>query len=414
MIPVIHSRLFDMVQKAALIAAFTAAALAALSHVLPATFEQRPCKPHATRTMACVRYHEHGAASVLRHERCARPAIAPHQILVAVRYAALNPCDFKFRRNPAPSFVVPKPKIPGADLAGVVVEVGGQVAGFAVGDKVAAMLPLLGTPWGAMAQFAPVSAAHAARVPAGVSLQHAAAVPLVSLTVLQALEHLWQPAGGGLAHLRGKRLLVQAGGGGVGSFALQWASAVLGMSVSTTARAANAARLRALGADVVDYSAEPFERAAALQGVDVVLDPMSFLYEARTLASGVLRAGGHYLNILGSDWALSSTGAEVGNGVTTWWNFGCAKARQLGCAVLGALGQAGGGCSGAVKYSVVAVSPDGGALGEVLAKLAAGEIKAIIDRTLPLAQAQEAFLYLEEGHAHGKVLLEMPDADADA
>ena len=410
-----------MIHKAAYVVVLTAAALAVLSHLLPATFELRPCAAHATQTMECVRYHKHGAVSELRHERCARPVIHPHQILVAVRYAALNPCDFKFRRNLAPSFVVPKPKIPGADLAGIVVEVGKQVTGFAVGDKVAAMLPLLGTPWGAMAQFAPVSAAHAARVPAGVSLAHAAAVPLVSLTVLQALDHLRQPTPGGtssgagsLAHLRRKRLLVQAGGGGVGSFALQWASAVLGMRVSTTGRAVNAARLRALGAEaVVDYSAEPFERAAALQGVDVVLDPMSFLYEARTLASGVLRAGGHYLNILGSDWALSSDGAEVGNGATTWWNFGSAKAWQLSCAVLGALGQAGGGCSGAVKYSVVAVSPDGGALGEVLAKLAAGEIKAIVDRTLPLAQAQEAFLFLEEGHTHGKVLLEMPGIDGE-
>ena len=407
-------------KKGLVLAAASAALIAVAMRVLPATIEQQPCAAHPTKTMACVRYHEHGSATQLRYdERCPKPSISAHQLLVAVRYAALNPCDFKFRRNRTPDFVLPKPKIPGADVAGTVVEVGAAVRGFAIGDEIAAMMPLLGTPWGAMAQFAPVSAAHAAKVPHGVSMRDAAAVPLVSLTVLQAFANLRQPSSSAPAgsddefmHLQGKRLLVQAGGGGVGSFALQWGSAVLRMKCSTTGRAVNADKLRALGASaVVDYSAEPFERAAALQGMDVVLDPMSFLYETRTLASGVLRTDGHthYLNILGSDWTLPASGIELGNGLTTWWNLACAKTQQLGCALLRKFGAVSGdsSCGGSYRYDVTAVSPDGDMLGKVLAKLASGEIKAVVDKVLPLARAQEAFLYLERGHAHGKVLLKI-------
>eukprot|EP00936_MAST-01D_sp_MAST-1D-sp1_P001947 g1947.t1 len=278
------------------------------------------------------------------------------------------------------NFILPKPKIPGADVAGVIVEVGSAVdrSRFSPGDHVAAMMPLLGTPWGSYAQFVTVSAAHAAKVPASVALRDAAAVPLVSLTVLQAFAHLRKPepearttqanAQSGFEHLRGKKLLVQAGGGGVGSFALQWGTKVLGMVAATTGRMENAPRLRALGAStVVDYTDGPFEAVQELHDSDVVLDPMSFAYEARTLAhdSRVLRQGnpdqgqGHYLNIIGSDWALDASGSEV----------------------------------------------DGAMLATVMEKLGTGEIKAVIDRIFSLERASEAHAYLERGHARGKVLL---------
>ena len=105
----------------------------------------------------------------------------PHQILVEVRYAALNPCDFKFRRLslPYPSvtvpvldFLFPKPKIPALDVSGTVVGVGPSVRRFAVGDRVAATQPIVHTRWGTLAQFAAVEEAHAARLPGGVQPSH--------------------------------------------------------------------------------------------------------------------------------------------------------------------------------------------------------------------------------------------------
>ena len=125
------------------------------------------------------------------------------------------------------AFLFPKPKIVGEDLAGVVVAVGAEVHEFAVGDRVAAMLPLMHTPWGSLAEYAAVDEVHAAHVPEGLDLKDAASFPLVSLTALKALGRLRG------ATQKGKRILVQAGAGGVGTFAVQWASAVLEMEVNT-------------------------------------------------------------------------------------------------------------------------------------------------------------------------------------
>ena len=80
-----------------------------------------------------------------------------------MEFASLNPCDFKFRRNPSPSFMVPLPKIPGADIAGVV-ESAPPSSRFTKGDRVAAMLPLLGSRWGGYAEYVAVKEEHLAKV----------------------------------------------------------------------------------------------------------------------------------------------------------------------------------------------------------------------------------------------------------
>jgi len=105
------------------IIALGAAAVLLSRYALPASFELQSAGKHPTATMRAVRYREHGGPSVLELESSVpRPVPRKGQILVAVEYSSINPCDFKFRRNYAPSFIVPKPKIPGADIAGVVVE----------------------------------------------------------------------------------------------------------------------------------------------------------------------------------------------------------------------------------------------------------------------------------------------------
>ena len=243
----------------------------------------------------------------------------PHQVLVQVRAASINPVDFKFRRGAVPSFMLPKPKIPGQDVAGVVVEVGDQVnaakghdAEWKVGDRVVAMVPSLLSPWGTLAEFVAVDAALLARIPdnflgatndnnnnnnnvddnnaAGDDLfASAASLPLVALTVVRAFDRV------GYKDWTDKKVLIQAGAGGVGSFAVQYAKHVLNASVvATTASAAKAPLLERLGADVViDYRTTQFEDV--VQDYDVVLDPMSFVYEKRTLQSKVLKPTGWYL-----------------------------------------------------------------------------------------------------------------------
>lgn len=343
--------------------------------------------------MTAVCYTEHGNSSkLLLRNDYPRPIPLPDQLLVAVHFASLNPCDYKLRRMPPgilADFTVPKPKIPGDDIAGIVVAVGSAVdAGrFKIGDRVAALMPILGSKWGACAQFAAVKADFVARVPEGVTLERAAAFPLVALTAMQAFEKLRPP-------LNGKTILVQAGAGGVGSFAVQWAKRILKMQVTATSSARNTDWLYSMGVDkVVDYTKQQFDEE--LRDMDVVLDSMSYKYEERTFASPVLKQkGGHYLNILGSDFSLGANGAEVSNGIVTPLNWVNAKVRRLVH-------------TNAQDYDIVTVNPHGAQLQSVLDQMVEGHIEAVIEQIFPLDQVAQAFDLLEEGHSRGKILVKI-------
>lgn len=185
-------------------------------HDLGVSFEVVSARPHPSETMKAVVYAEHGPPEVLVFEKeWPRPVPRPHQVLIRVAAAAINPCDFKFRRNPTPWPLSVKPSIPGEDVAGVVVKAPSN-SKFKPGDRVAAMMDILGSRWGATAEYAAVPQDYLALVPDSVSLSEAASVPLVALTTVQAFDMV---EGG----LEGKKVLVQAGAGGVGSFAIQYA-----------------------------------------------------------------------------------------------------------------------------------------------------------------------------------------------
>ena len=114
--------------------------------------------------MKAVVYTAHGDASHLVPSEIAQPEPLANQVLVKVSAASLNPCDFKMRRNWSPSLIVPKPKVPGGDIAGVVVSAPPQ-SRFKKGDRVAAMMPLVGSRWGAYAEYAAVREDFLARIP---------------------------------------------------------------------------------------------------------------------------------------------------------------------------------------------------------------------------------------------------------
>jgi len=148
------------------------------------------------------------------------------------------------------------------------------------------MLPELMTRWGGLAEYAAVDHSFVARVADNVDLQEAASFPLVALTVIQSFQSLGD-------NLKGKKILIQAGAGGVGTLAIQYAKN-RGMYVATTASESKAEFLRSLGADlVIDYHTTKFENV--IHEYDAVLDTMSWQYEARTLDSEVLKKNGYYL-----------------------------------------------------------------------------------------------------------------------
>ena len=308
--------------------------------------------------------------------------------------------------------LVPTPRIVGFDVSGVVLSAG-EGTPFRIGDRVFGMLPLVGSPWGALAEVTAADARCFAKAPTSISLAEAAALPLVALTVMQVFRQASLvpiESEGGEPHPRlRQRMLVHAAAGGVGSFAVQYARHVLGFGeVVGTCSARNAERVRALGATAtVDYLAEPFETAVqAMGGVDAVLDPMAWQYMRRALApaAGVLRPAAKYCHILSTDWAANAAEASVLtvlDGPLAKWHSRLARLVRRG----------------APQVFTTPVQPDGEGLAELARMVDNGQVRPVIDRYYDgLDSAAEAFEHLLTGHARGKVVIRIgdpPDADPD-
>ena len=371
-------------------------------------YKTSPADP--TRLMRAVRYNQHGDAKVLHLEPEAKQPLlpaGPNMLVVKVVGAALNPVDFKMRRNDQPDVMIPKPKIPGYDVSGTVVDAGAGAHGFKVGDHVYGMLPIVGSPWGGLAEYAAADASVFAHAPTSIPLVDAAALPLVGLTVMQVFD------AAGLAPppppdsteapstATSRRALVQAASGGVGTFAIQYLRHVLQFEqVLGTTSPANAALVTSLGATrTIDYRSERFEAVAeAVGGVDVVLDPMAWSYMERTIGTGgggtsMLRPAARYCHILSTDWKPSATEADPATafiGPMMKWRSRLVRLFRRD----------------APQVVSSAVVPNGAGLARLAGHVDAGRIKPVIDRYFDgLDAAVEAFEYLETGHAKGKVVV---------
>ena len=386
----------------AALALFCAAALASMGA------ELRSATDHPTQRMCGVTHGFTGGVKEKLRYSCDLPAPVRRtdQLLISVHAVGMNPVDFKLRRARLPIWLAAYAgrKITGADVASVVLEAP-RGSAFARGDRVAAMLPIVFTRWGAAAEVVAVRAAHAAKIPDNISFIDAASIPLVALTVVQGLER-----GGVVANsAQHQKIVIHAGAGGVGTFALQWVRAVLGMSeVVASCSPSSTALVTSLGATrALDYHDGNNTALWSLRNFDVVLDPMSHRYEARTLARstvnssapGVLRPGGTYLGIMSSDWALDAAGDEVvGDGAS----FRRAFVSWLRCAL---------GSVSAVRHRIVAVQPDGETLARVFERVADGSVRAVIHAVLPLRDAAKAHALLEKGSTHGKIVLRVVGGD---
>ena len=207
-----------------------------------------------------LRLHAYGGPDALKIDRIAMPAIASGQVIVRVRAAGLNALDWKIRDGWMQNdFPLPLPATLGVEFAGEVVEVGPDGNGFAIGDRV--MGPVGGL--GAYADFVAIASNTLVRIPASLTDERAAAIPVGALTAWQALFEAGELK-------RGQTVLIHGAAGGVGSFAVQFARRA-GARVIATAQGINAGYLRGLGADeVIDYRTASFwERA---KDIDLVLD----------------------------------------------------------------------------------------------------------------------------------------------
>ena len=218
--------------------------------------------------MKAVQISQYGDASVLTvTTQAARPTAGDGKVLVEVHAASINPVDSMIRlgymQKMAP---LTFPATLGTDLAGVVVEVGAGVSSLKKGDTVFGTASILAGGTGAFAQFAAVPAGTLARVPSGLALTDAAAIPLTAVSALEVIDEKLKVG-------KGQKILIHGGAGGIGTIAIQLAKH-RGAFVATTVLAEAVDYARGLGADtVIDYQKEAFEKV--LSGYDFVFDTVA-------------------------------------------------------------------------------------------------------------------------------------------
>ena len=324
----------------------------------------------------------YGSKVPLRAGEVPDPEVREEDVLVQVHAAAVNLLDSKLRSGEF-KLILPYrvPFVLGHDVAGVVVRVGARVKRFKPGDEVYARPSdhRIGT----FAEFIAVQENDLALKPKNLTMEEAASIPLVGLTAWQALVERGQLAAG-------QKVFIQAGSGGVGSFAIQLAKH-LGATVATTTSTSNIDMVRALGSDViVDYKKEDFE--TRLSGYDLVLHSQDAKALKKSL--GVLRPGGHLVSISGPpdpDYATEVGAPWFMNLIIRLLSFGARRrAKSLN-----------------TTYSFLFMKANGEQLRQIAALIEAGAIRPVVDKVFPFESTNEALAYVETGRAKGKVVIKV-------
>jgi NADPH:quinone reductase-like Zn-dependent oxidoreductase len=324
----------------------------------------------------------YGKNRALRLADVPTPELREDEVLVQVHAAGVNLLDSKIRSGEF-KLILPyrMPLVLGHDVAGEVVKVGARVRQFKAGDEVYARPDDFRI--GTFAEFVPVKEASLALKPRNLTMEEAASIPLVALTAWQALVEK--------AKLKkGQKVFIQAGSGGVGTFAIQLAKH-LGATVATTTSTANVALVKSLGADVViDYKTQDFEDV--LRDYDVVLNSQ----DGKTLEKSlrVLKAGGKLISISGPP--DPEFGKEIGAPAFV----------RLAMRLLSA-GARRKSRSRGVGYSFLFMKANGSQLREITRLFDSGVIKPVVDRVFLFEQTNEALAYVESGRAKGKVVIKV-------
>jgi len=307
------------------------------------------------------------------------PTVGPHDVLVDVRAASINPLDKMVRNGEFKQLIKYKRPFPlGHDLAGVITVVGADVHGYKVGDEIYSRPR--DRRIGAFAEVIAIDSADVALKPSSLSFEEAAAVPLVALAAWQALVDL--------ADVRpGQKVLVHAGAGGLGSTVIQVAKH-LGAHVATTAHTNDVDKVKSLGADeVIDFTTTDF--ADVLSGYDVVLDSLGPASLEKSLT--VLKPGGLAISVVGPPDAAFATqlGMPLFKPVMAALSRKVrSRAKKLG-----------------VRYSFFFVKANGAQLEKLAALYDDGTLRPVLDRTFGFDETLDAMAYVEQGKASGKIVV---------
>lgn len=334
--------------------------------------------------MIAASINKYGPEEILRIENHPVPQIGPADVLVKIHAASVNPIDFKIRDGKL-KFLRSYhfPLILGHDCAGEVIEVGSKVTRFKVGDRVFSR-PRNGR-IGTFAEFIAIDQNEVALMPANLNYVEAASIPLVGLTCWQALIDV--------AMLKPKqKVLIQAGAGGIGTFAIQLAKHI-GAEVWTTTSTKNIEFVQKLGADhVIDYKTEKFEDLA--KDMDVVFDTLGG--ESLDKSFSITKPNGWVVSISGSpDY---QTGKDM--------NLSLGKSLVLGLVGLKVNMRA---MSKGVHYRFIFMKSSGEELEQISHLLESGIIKPVIDKVFPISESQAALEYSSSGKARGKIIVRLLD-----
>lgn len=311
--------------------------------------------------MKAYELKEAGSVDQLQIIEIDKPVAAANEVVIKNKAISINPVDIKTRMGKGQYTRLKEshsPVIIGWDVSGVVESVGEGVSQFKPGDEVFGMINFPGH-GKAYAEYVSAPAGHVVKKPANITHEEAAAATLAALTAYQILRN----------HVKaGDNILIQAGAGGVGHFAVQIAK-IIGAHVIATASAKNIDFVKGLGADeVIDYTKQPFEDAVS--GLDFVLDALG----GDTLKRGIqtVKAGGKIVSLPSG--ALVDEISEL------------AKSKNVE----------------AIFQMVVS---NGGDMQQIADWLEAGKLKAEVSQVFPFAQLRKAHSAVETGRTRGKVVV---------
>ncbi|MCX8525550.1 NADP-dependent oxidoreductase [Chryseobacterium formosus] len=310
------------------------------------------------------------------------PKVGDNDVLVEVNSASINLLDSKIKKGEFKLFLPYQfPLILGHDVAGIITQVGKNVKKFKIGDEIYSRVSDFHI--GTFAEFISINEKDVALKPKNLTMEESASIPLVALTAWQALVEK--------ANLKkGQKVFIQAGSGGVGTVAIQFAKH-LGATVATTASEKSFKLLKNLGADIlIDYKTQDFE--TMLKDYDVVLNSQ----DNKTLQKSIniLKPNGQVISIsgpptpdfakeIGLPWYL-----KIVMSLLSFSIRGKAKKRNI-------------------DYSFLFMKASGNQLEKITKLIEADIIKPVIDKIFPFEQTNEALEYVESGHAKGKIVIKI-------
>ncbi len=318
--------------------------------------------------------------SSLEEQEIEKPQVNTNQILIRTYASSFNPIDYKivngdFKAMGKVSFPVGI----GRDVSGIVEEVGKNVRKVKVGDKVYSRIneSFVGT----MAEYVLSNVKDTAIMPSNLGFDESASIPLVGLTTYQALVDIAKLS-------KGENVLIHAGSGGIGTFAIQLAKH-LGAHVTSTTSTKNISFVKSLGADkVIDYTSQNYLDEGSV--FDVVYDTIGGEHTLNSFK--VLKDGGRVVSIAGT---IDSIAAE---------QFGLNKFIRMILAFQARKVTRAASKKNAL-YRFLSMSPNGEQLKKIAKLYESDKIKPILDKIYKFSESIQALEYLSKGHAKGKVVV---------